>query len=384
MNLEALEAMEDLRAKREDLNQGSQQRRRRSAKACYNRDDIWEKVDLEIGVPFPAPENRCKVVFTTRRQDVGKNIRKRSEIPELAKDIARKCGGLPLALNVIGETMSCKKTVEEWRHAINVLTSYATEFSGMEDKILPLLKYSYDNLKDIINGSDGIERAENKGYEIIGDLVRASLLMEEAEKMEQEVVRMHDVVREMALWIASELGREKEAFIVHAGVGLSEIPKVKNWNSVRRMSLMKNKIRNLAGSPECLNSHFSHATGRIDTGIRHLPKGLQELKKLIHLDLAPQVDELYTISGIMKLESTGIAIPVTMNKLVISALRCTISEIKMGSICNKSKTVSPLHNPREPCFLSLSKCIIIAGLRELTLLMFASNLKELDVSVQIN
>ncbi|CAA7044012.1 unnamed protein product [Microthlaspi erraticum] len=106
-------------------------------------DDIWEKVDLtEIGVPFPAPENRCKVVFTTRKQGDSD-----PEIPKLAKDVARKCGGLPLALNVIGETMSCKKTVEEWRHAINVLTSYATEFSGMEDKILPLLKYSYDNLK---------------------------------------------------------------------------------------------------------------------------------------------------------------------------------------------------------------------------------------------
>ncbi|CAA7034240.1 unnamed protein product [Microthlaspi erraticum] len=159
--------------------------------------------------------------------------------------------------------MSCKRRVEEWRHAINVLTSYATEFSGMEDKILPLLKYSYDNLKGedvkscllycalfpeddliskknlidyligegIIDGSEGIERARYKGYEIIGDLVRASLLMEEDGT---ECVRMHDVVREMALWIASELGREKEAFIVHAGVGLSEIPKVKNWNSVRR------------------------------------------------------------------------------------------------------------------------------------------------------
>ncbi|CAA7034239.1 unnamed protein product [Microthlaspi erraticum] len=33
-------------------------------------DDIWEKVDLiEIGVPFPAPQNRCKVVFTTRSQE---------------------------------------------------------------------------------------------------------------------------------------------------------------------------------------------------------------------------------------------------------------------------------------------------------------------------
>ncbi|CAA7034231.1 unnamed protein product [Microthlaspi erraticum] len=41
--------------------------------------DIWEKVDLiEIGVPFPAPENRCKVVFTTRSQEY---VRMRVEDP---------------------------------------------------------------------------------------------------------------------------------------------------------------------------------------------------------------------------------------------------------------------------------------------------------------
>ncbi|CAH8313068.1 unnamed protein product [Eruca vesicaria subsp. sativa] len=34
-------------------------------------DDIWEKVDLtEIGIPFPKRENGCKVVFTTRSQEV--------------------------------------------------------------------------------------------------------------------------------------------------------------------------------------------------------------------------------------------------------------------------------------------------------------------------
>ncbi|CAA7034243.1 unnamed protein product [Microthlaspi erraticum] len=62
-------------------------------------------------------------------------------------------------------------------------------------------------------------------------------------------------------------------------------------------------------------------------------------------------------------------------------MNCTISEIKMGSICIKSKTVSPLHNPTEPCFLSLTKVTIrhCHSLRELTLLMFASNLKELEV-----
>ncbi|KAF2590161.1 hypothetical protein F2Q70_00039995 [Brassica cretica] len=34
-------------------------------------DDIWKEVDLkEIGVPFPARENGCKVVFTTRSREV--------------------------------------------------------------------------------------------------------------------------------------------------------------------------------------------------------------------------------------------------------------------------------------------------------------------------
>ncbi|CAA7015008.1 unnamed protein product [Microthlaspi erraticum] len=515
-------------------------------------DDIWEKVDLtEIGVPFPTTQNGCKVAFTTRSQEVcdrmgvedpmevqcladneafdlfQKKVGQRTlgshpEIPELARIVAKKCCGLPLALDVIGETMSCKRTIQEWRHAIDVLTSYAIEFSGMEDKILLLLKYSYDDLKGedvkscllycalfpedynidkeelidyligegIIDGSEGIERAENKGYEIIGDLVRASLLMEE---VGTEQVHMHDVVREMASWIASELGREKEAFIVHASVGLSEIPKVKNWNVVRKMSLMKNKIRKLDGSPECpelttlllqnniflenISSEFfksmpklvvldlsqnKHLTSVPDgiselvslqylnlsrTGIRHLPMGLQELKKLIHLDLLSTsnlssiagisnlrnlmilnlafsgfslehgiVEELETLEhleiltvgfdgltphlelflsshrlmsctrflSICILESTRIAFPVTMNKLRhFNIMDCTISEITMGSICNKSKTVSlsPIDNPREPCFLSLSQVFILGCrcLMELTFLMFASNLKKLHV-----
>ncbi|KAL1211019.1 putative disease resistance protein [Cardamine amara subsp. amara] len=179
--------------------------------------------------------------------------------------------------------MSSKRTIQEWRHAIDVLNSYAAEFSGMEDKILPLLKYSYDRLKGdqvkscllyfalfpedkipkeklieywicegTIDGREGIEKTENKGYDIIGSLVRAYVRMEEFDHNGKGYVRMHDVVREMALWIASDLGKQKEAFIVRAGVGLYEIPKVKNWNVVRRMSLMNNKIVHLAGNPECL------------------------------------------------------------------------------------------------------------------------------------
>ncbi|KFK40580.1 hypothetical protein AALP_AA2G014600 [Arabis alpina] len=368
-------------------------------------DDIWEKVDLtEIGVPFPTTKNGCKVAFTTRSQDVcahmgvkdpmevqclgeteafdlfqkkvGKTILGSDpEILDLARKVAKKCSGLPLALNVIGETMSCKRTVQEWRHAIDVLSSYAAQFSGMEDKILPLLTYSYDNLKEerykscllycalfpeddripkeklinywicegIIDGSGGIEKATNKGYEIIGSLVRASLLMNEGvDKWDKrEIVCMHDVIREMALWIASD-------FIVHAGVGLDKMPKVKNLNVVRRMSLMMNNIPHLAGNPECLelttlllqhtnlanisseffksmpklvvldlseNQELSILPAEISelvslqylnlsrTGIRHLPmKEMKKLKELIHLDLE-YTTKLASIAGISSLHS---------------------------------------------------------------------------------
>ncbi|XP_013608625.1 PREDICTED: probable disease resistance protein At1g63360 isoform X1 [Brassica oleracea var. oleracea] len=371
-------------------------------------DDIWTKVDLtEIGVPYPSRKNGRKVVFTTRSQEVcGRmgvdvemevqclqfqdafdlfktkvgeiTLRSDPNIQNLASIVAKKCHGLPLALNVIGEAMASKRTIQEWQHAIDVLTSYASEFFGMEDEILPILKYSYDNLKSehvkscllycalfpedhriskhglveymicegIIDGSESMERAQNKGYEIIGSLIRASLLMEDEKKALREVF-MHDVVREMALWIASDFGKHKDNFIVRAGVGLQELPSVKNWNVVKRMSLMSNKIGRVSGSDGCLelttlflqknkktlvsisgeffrfmprlvvldlsyNINLSELPGEISelvslkylnmsfTGIQCLPVGFLELKNLIHLDLE-DTSELSSIVGISAL-----------------------------------------------------------------------------------
>ncbi|CDY15990.1 BnaC08g41330D [Brassica napus] len=274
-------------------------------------DDIWEKVNLStIGVPYPSKVNGSKVVFTTRSRDVcgrmgvddpievccldtdkawdlfkkkvGEHtLGRHPDIPELARKVAGKCRGLPLALNVIGETMASKRSVQEWHRAIQVLTSYAAEFSGVEDKILPILKYSYDSLdgemtkscflycslypedglidkeelieywigEGFIDEKEGREMAMNKGYEILWTLVRACLLLEDDE--DESEVTMHDVVREMAMWIASDLGKNKEKCIVQAGTGIREIPKVKNWKDVRRISLMENDIQIISESPDC-------------------------------------------------------------------------------------------------------------------------------------
>lgn len=269
--------------------------------------------------------------------------------------IARKCYGLPLALNVIGETMSCKRTIQEWQHAVHVLTSYAAEFSGMEDEILPILKYSYDNLKDekvklclqycslfpederiykdelvnylifegVIDGDRGIEKAENQGYEIIGTLIRASLLVEDEREALYQVY-MHDVVREMALWIASDFGKQKDNFIVRARAGLCETPKVENWNVVRRMSLMSNKIANLSGIPECL--HLTTLLMQKNEALSNISNGFfRFMSKLVVLDLSynKNLSELpEEISALVSLQYLN------MSKTNIQCLPLGLRELK--------------------------------------------------------
>jgi disease resistance protein RPS2 len=321
---------------------------------CLEPEDAWELFKNKVG-------------DNTLRSD--------PVIVELAREVAQKCRGLPLALSVIGETMASKTMVQEWEHAIDVLTRSAAEFSNMGNKILPILKYSYDSLGDehikscflycalfpeddeiyneklidywICEGFIGedqvIKRARNKGYEMLGTLTLANLLT----KVGTEHVVMHDVVREMALWIASDFGKQKENFVVRARVGLHERPEAKDWGAVRRMSLMDNHIEEITCESKCselttlflqsnqlknlsgefirymqklvvldlsYNRDFNKLPEQIsglvslqfldlsNTSIKQLPVGLKKLKKLTFLNLAYTV-RLCSISGISRLLS---------------------------------------------------------------------------------
>ncbi|KAH9714952.1 putative disease resistance protein [Citrus sinensis] len=322
-------------------------------------DDIWEsEIDLtKLGVPLQTLDSGSRIVFTTRfegtcgKMGAHKNrykvfclgdddawklfegvvgryvLNKHPDIPKLAEDVARQCHGLPLALKTVGNAMASKVYPEEWKEAIEILSASASKFEDMEKKVLSSLKFSYDSLpKDELRSSllycclfpedSEILKTEliecwksegfvdsSSGWGVLGALVRACLLEEGGDD-----VKMHDMIRDMALWIANEVEEEEENFLVRAGVGLTDAPKIEEWEGVKRISLMQNKIQSLPQIPTCprlqtllLNrNHIAKITDSFFQSLpslrvlnlsgnhylTELPAGILSLVSLNHLDLS--------------------------------------------------------------------------------------------------
>ncbi|KAL6285846.1 hypothetical protein ACE6H2_010236 [Prunus campanulata] len=326
-------------------------------------DDLWEPVELtKVGVPVPDSRNKFKIVFTTRSEEVcghmdaqkkikvgcltwdkawnlfqekvGKEtLLHHPDIPKLAEIVANECGGLPLALITVGRVMACKKTPQEWKHAVQVLRRFASEFSGMGDKVFPLLKFSYDNLpsqkvkscflycalfpedfvihkddlvyfwmgEDILDEYGNVEEAKNESYHIMGTLLTSCLLEDEGDS-----VKIHDVIRDMALWLACDLGKEGENILVDTGA--YHAPNVAKWKNAKRVSLMGSGIKSLDETPRSPNlltlflrgSHlemivddyfdFMPMLRVLDLSenilITELPSGVSNLVSLQHLNLS--------------------------------------------------------------------------------------------------
>ncbi|KAK9208670.1 hypothetical protein WN944_001030 [Citrus x changshan-huyou] len=321
-------------------------------------DDIWQPIDLtEVGVPLQSLNVESKIVFTTRSLDVCGQMRadkgievstlthgqawklfqeevgtsvlgSHPDIPKLAETLAKECRGLPLALKTIGRAMASRRNREQWQHAINVLRTSASKFPGMEENVFSRLKFSYDCLprdelrscllycclfpedfripkRELINYwiSEGFSDGFGDGYTIVGDLVSACLLEEE----DDNYLKMHDVIRDMALWIACKIRKKEENFLVRAGVGITKAPKIEEWEGVKRVSLTDNKIESLSEIPNCphLQTLFldRNCIMEITDGffelmrslrvlslsqnsLTELPSGISSLVSLQHLDVS--------------------------------------------------------------------------------------------------
>ncbi|KAJ0980297.1 hypothetical protein J5N97_008552 [Dioscorea zingiberensis] len=272
-------------------------------------DDMWRNICLEeVGVPEPNRENGSKIVWTTRSirvcnsMESQRNIKVEGllkeeawtlfkdkvggedvispEIEPIAKEVAEECGGLPLALITVGRALRETYQLEVWRNALQELRSSSTDqIEGMEEEVFRRLKFSYNRLSndkvrecflycalypedkhidvDELIGHwmpEGLivevgiwEREIDKGHAILKEL-KDSCMLESSTVYGQECVKMHDLIRDLAIIIT----REQPRFMVKAGLLLKESPKEEEWaESLERVSLMNNEIETLHGQPNC-------------------------------------------------------------------------------------------------------------------------------------
>ncbi|KAK4269414.1 hypothetical protein QN277_022574 [Acacia crassicarpa] len=230
-------------------------------------DDIWDKLNLKlVGVPHPK-DTKSKVLFTTRFENVcaqmqvqkkfkveiliekealelfctkvgEETLNSHPNIPRLAEKMAKECKGLPLALIVLGSSMAGVTSIEVWEDSMMNLTSSSWTAPGLEKEVFSILKYSYDKLdavqklcflycalypedyeilvSDLIDKwmweeflckdmTMSVEHIRSRGESVIEKL-KLSCLLESVEDdfFVSRTVKMHDVIRDMALWLLQE------------------------------------------------------------------------------------------------------------------------------------------------------------------------------------
>ncbi|XP_077222933.1 disease resistance protein At4g27190-like [Tasmannia lanceolata] len=375
-------------------------------------DDLWEEIILDdVGIPKPDKENKCKIVLSTRflrvsnAMDVDMQFQVKTlggeeawnlfhektgevmllpDIQALAVKVVKECGGLPLAIITVGRAMRGKERKEVWRDALRALKESAVpEIEGMEPKVFRSLKLSYDCLEEdniklcflycalfpedypidvdglvkywtmegFTNNVDNLEDASNKGHRIIERLKDACLL----EVLDENYVKMHDLIRDLAIWITSSSMKEGPKFLVKAGMGLKEAPKENMWEGVERVSLMKNQIERLPTGPNCptLLSLFLQQ----NYVLRTIPSGFFELM--------PQL-------RVLDLSHTNIeSLPMSLSSFVNLRALILIS-------CRDLIEVPPLGHLKQLQFPNLRACV---GIRELPQgIGELVNLESLDLS----
>ena len=83
------------------------------------------------------------------QRNVGRNLKSEGgEIAKLAKSMANKWSGHPLALEVVGKSMENATSVNEWREAERKLIRSPQKIEGFEKDVLRLMKFSFNRLRD--------------------------------------------------------------------------------------------------------------------------------------------------------------------------------------------------------------------------------------------
>ncbi|KAI9403447.1 hypothetical protein POPTR_001G422800v4 [Populus trichocarpa] len=333
------------------------QRLKQVEKMLIILDDVWKYIDLkEIGIPIGDDHRGCKILLTTRRTNVCSSMKCQQkvflrELPEkeawdlfrinadlldghptlntVAREVARECQGLPIALVTVGRALRDQSALQ-WELACRQLKE--SQFARMEqidekNNAYTCLKLSYDYLK--------LQETKScfvlcclfpEDYDIpIQDLTRYAVgygLHQDAEPIEdarkrvsvaienlkdccmllgsetEEHVKMHDLVRDVAIHIASE----EYGFMVKAGLGLEKWPMSDtSFEGCTTISLMGNQLAELPEGLVC--PKLKVLLLEVDSGLNVPERFFEGMKEIEVLSLKGGCLSLQSLELSTKLQS---------------------------------------------------------------------------------
>ena len=220
-------------------------------------DNIWENLNLG-SVRIPLGDG-CKVLLTARSLNVlsekmdcrtnfsigvlnkeeAWNLFKKmagdyiegSEFQSVARDVAKGCAGLPVSIVTVARALR-NKNIQEWKDALEKLgRPSSSNFKHVQPDAYKAIKLSYDKLVgeelkniflligytaiasidellmcgmglSLFQGVNKMEAARNRVHTLVHQLKDSCLLLDHISQ-KKELFSMHDVVRDVAVSIAS-------------------------------------------------------------------------------------------------------------------------------------------------------------------------------------
>ncbi|KAL5974833.1 hypothetical protein ACLOJK_031505 [Asimina triloba] len=262
-------------------------------------DDVWEKLDLNaVGVPSGDNLLVSKIILTTRKRNVCHKMETQTDVEvdvlrndeakklftekagdvfgdpalhEIAVNVLLECGGLPLAVITVGTALKGKTEFQVWENALVQLREAApVDIEDMEDKVYKPIRLSYELLREelkpgflfcclypddydieidrmikqwmgegILEDAGDLDITINRGHSWVAELKASCLLLD---GRVEGSVRMHDVVRDVGIYIASKHNDYKS--VVRTAVGFHRLPRVQ-WEAYKRISVMRSRIKEL-------------------------------------------------------------------------------------------------------------------------------------------
>ncbi|XP_043710613.1 disease resistance protein RPS2-like [Telopea speciosissima] len=257
-----------------------------------------------IRIPDPLNNRGSKILVTSRNQDTctdmgaSKTIKVRplseaeswelfvkvagehvtaTDIKSFAEKIVGRCDGLPLAIVTVARAMANRHEVGSWKNASREMELSATEIRGMKEEVFIPLKFSFDKLENdmlrslflycacfpedyniniryeildycvgegLVDRLGSLNAARDKGVDLIESL-KIACMLEDGEY--EDTVKMHDMMRELAIWVTSSEYSSSgiPKFLIRSGKSVKEAPQIHEWVDATRISLCDTQIEEL-------------------------------------------------------------------------------------------------------------------------------------------